>query len=84
LIGDVRGMGLFQGIDLVTDRDSRQPATAQAGHIVERLRDRGVLAGTDGPFHNVVKLRPPLIIADADVDRFVGVLDSVLSEDLPA
>jgi 4-aminobutyrate aminotransferase-like enzyme/Ser/Thr protein kinase RdoA (MazF antagonist) len=84
LIGDVRGMGLFQGIDLVTDRDSRQPATAQAGHIVERLRDRGVLAGTDGPFHNVVKLRPPLVIADADVDRFVGVLDSVLSEDLPA
>lgn len=83
LIGDVRGMGLFLGIDLVTDRGTREPATLQASHIVNRLRARGVLAGTDGPFHNVIKLRPPMIVSVADIELFVGVLDEVLREDLP-
>lgn len=83
LIGDVRGMGLFLGIDLVTDRATRAPATVAANHVVNRLRERGVLAGTDGPFHNVIKLRPPMIIERADIDRFISVLDSVLGEDLP-
>lgn len=83
LIGDVRGMGLFLGIDLVTDRATRAPATVAANHVVNRLREHGVLAGTDGPFHNVIKLRPPLIIGHADIDRFIGVLDRVLREDLP-
>lgn len=83
LIGDVRGMGLFLGIDLVTDRETRAPATVAASHVVNRLRERGVLAGTDGPFHNVIKLRPPMIIERSDIDRFISVLDSVLCEDLP-
>lgn len=83
LIGDVRGMGLFLGVDLVTDRETRAPATAVANHVVNRLRERGVLAGTDGPFHNVIKLRPPMIIERSDIDRFISVLDSVLREDLP-
>ncbi|TAN00532.1 MAG: aminotransferase class III-fold pyridoxal phosphate-dependent enzyme [Rhodanobacteraceae bacterium] len=83
LIGDVRGMGLFLGIDLVTDRGRRTPATVAANHVVNRLREHGVLAGTDGPFHNVIKLRPPLIIERADIDRFISVLDRVLCEDLP-
>lgn len=83
LIGDVRGMGLFLGIDLVTDHTTRAPAAVAANHVVNRLRERGVLAGTDGPFHNVIKLRPPMIIERADIDRFISVLDSVLCEDLP-
>ncbi len=83
LIGDVRGMGLFLGIDLVTDRETRTPATVAAGHVVNRLRERGVLAGTDGPLHNVIKLRPPMIIERSDIDRFISVLDCVLREDLP-
>lgn len=83
LIGDVRGMGLFLGIDLVTDRDTRAPATIAANHVVNRLRERGVLVGTDGPFHNVIKLRPPMIIERTDIDRFISVLDGVLCEDLP-
>lgn len=83
LIGDVRGMGLFLGIDLVTDRETRAPAATAASHVVNRLRERGVLAGTDGPFHNVIKLRPPMIIERSDVDRFISVLDSVLRENLP-
>ena len=58
IIGDVRGSGLFLGVDLVLDRETRAPATKQAHYIVDRLRDCGVLAGTDGPHHNVLKLRP--------------------------
>lgn len=82
LIGDVRGSGLFLGIDLVRNRDTREPATQQASYIVNRLRDRGILTGTDGPYHNVIKLRPPLIFSNADADLFVATLDSVLDEDL--
>jgi 4-aminobutyrate aminotransferase-like enzyme len=81
LIGDVRGSGLFLGVDLVLDRDSRAPATQQADYVVNRLRERGVLAGTDGPGHNVIKLRPPLIFSEADAHLFVEMLDSVLQED---
>ncbi len=78
--GDVRGLGLFLGIDLVTDRETRAPATRQASYVVNRLREEGILAGTDGPHHNVIKLRPPLCFAAADAGRFASMLDSVLRE----
>jgi 4-aminobutyrate aminotransferase-like enzyme/Ser/Thr protein kinase RdoA (MazF antagonist) len=81
LIGDVRGSGLFLGIDLVRDRATREPATEEADYVVNRLRERGILAGTDGPHHNVLKLRPPLIFSEADADLFVETLDAVLAED---
>ena len=81
LIGDVRGSGLFLGLDLVLNRESREPAPAQASYVVNRLRDRGVLTGTDGPHHNVIKLRPPLIFTQADADLFTNALDDVLGED---
>jgi 4-aminobutyrate aminotransferase-like enzyme/Ser/Thr protein kinase RdoA (MazF antagonist) len=81
LIGDVRGSGLFLGIDLVLDRQTREPGPNQASYLVNRLRERGVLAGTDGPHHNVIKLRPPLIFSQADADLFVVTLDAVLAED---
>jgi 4-aminobutyrate aminotransferase-like enzyme/Ser/Thr protein kinase RdoA (MazF antagonist) len=81
LIGDVRGSGLFLGIDLVRDRETREPATRAADYVVNRLRERGILAGTDGPHHNVIKLRPPLIFAESDADLFVKTLDSILQED---
>src|SRR5262249_16946862 len=68
LIGDVRGSGLFLGLDLVRDRATRQAATEEASYVVNRLRDRGILTGTDGPYHNVIKLRPPLIFSEADAD----------------
>jgi len=80
LIGDVRGSGLFLGIDLVTNRDKRTPASAQAHYVVNRLRDLGILAGTDGPHHNVLKLRPPLIFSAADAALFASTLSSVLAE----
>jgi 4-aminobutyrate aminotransferase-like enzyme/Ser/Thr protein kinase RdoA (MazF antagonist) len=81
LIGDVRGAGLFLGVDLVLDRETRAPAPQQASYVVNRLRQRGVLTGTDGPHHNVIKLRPPLIFSQADADLFVATLDSILAED---
>jgi 4-aminobutyrate aminotransferase-like enzyme/Ser/Thr protein kinase RdoA (MazF antagonist) len=80
LIGDVRGSGLFLGIDLVTDRESRAPATRQAGYIVNRLREEGILAGTDGPHHNVIKLRPPLCFTVEDAARFTAALEAILCE----
>jgi 4-aminobutyrate aminotransferase-like enzyme len=81
LIGDVRGAGLFLGLDLVLNRETREPAPRQASYVVNRLRERGILTGTDGPHHNVIKLRPPLIFSEADADLFFTTLDSVLSED---
>jgi 4-aminobutyrate aminotransferase-like enzyme/Ser/Thr protein kinase RdoA (MazF antagonist) len=81
LIGDVRGSGLFLGIDLVLDRETREAAPLQASYVVNRLRDGGILAGTDGPHHNVLKLRPPLVFTQADADLFVKTLDGILHED---
>jgi 4-aminobutyrate aminotransferase-like enzyme/Ser/Thr protein kinase RdoA (MazF antagonist) len=81
VIGDVRGLGLFLGIDLVLDRETREPATLQASYVVNRLRDRGILAGTDGPHHNVIKLRPPLVLREEDGNLFIETLDDVLQED---
>jgi 4-aminobutyrate aminotransferase-like enzyme/Ser/Thr protein kinase RdoA (MazF antagonist) len=81
LIGDVRGSGLFLGVELVRDRASLEPATEEAAYVVNRLRERGVLTGTDGPHHNVLKLRPPLVLAEADADLFLETLDAVLGED---
>lgn len=81
VIGDVRGRGLFLGVDLVLDRETREPGPAQASYIVNRLRECGVLAGTEGPRNNVIKLRPPLIFSEADVDLFMAALEKLLAED---
>jgi 4-aminobutyrate aminotransferase-like enzyme/Ser/Thr protein kinase RdoA (MazF antagonist) len=81
LIGDVRGSGLFLGIDLVLDRETREAAPLQASYVVNRLRDCGILAGTDGPHHNIIKLRPPLVFSEADANLFVSTLDAILQED---
>ena len=81
LVGDVRGSGLFLGLDLVVNRETREPAPQQASYIVNRLRERGILAGTDGPHHNVIKLRPPLMFSQADADLFIATLEPILAED---
>ncbi len=81
LIGDVRGSGLFLGVDLVLDRNTREPAPLQASYVVNRLRECGILTGTDGPHHNVIKLRPPLVFTEKDADLFVRTLGEILQED---
>jgi 4-aminobutyrate aminotransferase-like enzyme len=78
LIGDVRGRGLFVGVELVRDRETLEPATHEAAEIVEALKDRGILLSTDGLLHNVIKIKPPMVFSRADADRIVGELDSVV------
>jgi 4-aminobutyrate aminotransferase-like enzyme/Ser/Thr protein kinase RdoA (MazF antagonist) len=80
LVGDVRGSGLFLGVELVRDRETREPAPTEATFVVNRLRARGVLAGTDGPYHNVIKLRGPMTLSAADADHIVTQLDRALHE----
>jgi 4-aminobutyrate aminotransferase-like enzyme/Ser/Thr protein kinase RdoA (MazF antagonist) len=81
IIGDVRGLGLFNGLEFVTDHHTLEPAAKQADYVVERLRECGILAGTDGPYHNVLKLRGPMVITRNDVDFFLETLDQILFED---
>ncbi len=78
VVGDVRGSGFFIGVELVEDRTTQQPAAAAASRVVDRMRDDGVLIGTDGPFHNVLKIRPPMPFDDHDADRLVAALDAAL------
>jgi 4-aminobutyrate aminotransferase-like enzyme len=79
-IGDVRGMGLFVGFELVDDRAARTPDAALATELVNRAAERGVLLSTDGPDHNVIKIKPPMVFSDADADRLVETVDAVLAE----
>jgi 4-aminobutyrate aminotransferase-like enzyme len=81
IIGDVRGLGLFVGIELVLDREALLPAVAQASYIANRMRERGILLSTDGPFHNVLKIKPPMVFTQADADFLVATLDEILAED---
>jgi 4-aminobutyrate aminotransferase-like enzyme len=79
LIGDVRGQGLFIGVEFVRNRETLEPADSEAAQAVERMKDRGILLSTDGPFHNVIKIKPPLVFSRADADRLLSGLESVLS-----
>ena len=80
IIGQVRGAGLFLGIDLARDPATREPADWEAAYIVERMKARGILLSTEGPGHNVLKLKPPLAFTREDVDLFVEVLADVLGD----
>ena len=78
LIGDVRGRGLVLGVERSVDRDTREPATADAARVKEALKQRGVLSSTDGPDDNVLKIKPPLVITSDDCDHFLEALDGAL------
>jgi len=80
LIGDVRGEGLFLGVELVRDPETLEPAAAEASYVAERLKQLGVLTGTDGPFHNVLKIKPPMVFSRENADRLTKNLDRVLAE----
>ncbi|MBM3785648.1 MAG: aminotransferase class III-fold pyridoxal phosphate-dependent enzyme [Acidobacteria bacterium] len=82
IIGDVRGSGLFLGVEFVKDRQTKEPAAADAARIVNRLREHNILLGTDGPLHNVIKLRGPLPVSADDASRFLEVFDALLHENL--
>ncbi len=79
VIGDVRGRGLFLGFELVRDRTTLEPAVQEASLLVDEMRDRKVLLSTDGPLHNVIKIKPPLVLNEEDIDGTLSKLDFVLS-----
>jgi len=80
LVGDVRGSGLFIGVELVRDRTTLEPAATEATSVVNRMRELGVLTGTDGPHHNVIKIRGPMPLSKSDADCVVATLDRALRE----
>jgi 4-aminobutyrate aminotransferase-like enzyme len=80
IIGDVRGSGLFIGIDLVGGPDSREPATSETSRAVNLLKERGVLIGSTGRYDNVLKIRPPLVFTRQNADLLLEKLEGVLSE----
>ncbi|MEM7281439.1 MAG: aminotransferase class III-fold pyridoxal phosphate-dependent enzyme [Pseudomonadota bacterium] len=80
IIGDVRGCGLFFGVDLVTDRQLKTPAANEAKHLVNRMREKGVLMSKIGEHDNVLKLRPPLPFSKDNADQLMHTLDEVLGE----
>src|SRR5437870_877734 len=80
LIGHVRGLGLFIGVEFVRDRKTLEPADSEASQIVERMKERCVLLSTDGPYHNVIKIKPPLVFSKADADLLISGLDCFVKD----
>lgn len=79
LIGDVRGAGLFLGVELVRDRETLEPATEEAGWIVNHMRQNAVLASTDGPLDNVLKFKPPMVFTRREADLLLDALDAAFN-----
>jgi len=79
-IGDVRGMGLMQGVELVKDRKTKEPAGDLANKVLGRARANGLVIGKGGLYANVLRMSPPLNIPVADIDQAVAILDKSLEE----
>jgi 4-aminobutyrate aminotransferase-like enzyme len=79
IIGDVRGMGLMQAIELVEDRKTKTPASAQTMQLLEATRENGLLVGKGGLYGNVMRVTPPMNIGRSDVDQFIRLLDKSLT-----
>jgi 4-aminobutyrate aminotransferase-like enzyme len=79
LIGDVRGSGMFFAVELVSDRGSKTPATADTRRVVNGMYERGVLLSRIGPHDNILKIRPPMPFSRQNADLLVDTLDAVLA-----
>ncbi|KAL0974005.1 hypothetical protein UPYG_G00214170 [Umbra pygmaea] len=80
IIGDVRGVGLFVGLELVTDKDQRTPATDAAAQVVRRLKEEYICVSTDGPWENVVKFKPPMCFSMEDAQLVSDKIDHILTD----
>ncbi|GHE86962.1 aminotransferase class III-fold pyridoxal phosphate-dependent enzyme [Thalassotalea profundi] len=80
IIGDVRGLGLFIGVELVTDRETKTPATDETGKLVEFAKAHQVLLSTEGRFYNILKIKPPIVFSKRDADIFVNVIEQGLKQ----
>ena len=80
IVGDVRGSGLFLGVELVRDRQTLEPAAEEASYVSNRFRDHGILLGVDGPFHNVIKIRPPMPFSESDAEQLLAAMGGILAE----
>ena len=79
IIGDVRGRGLLLGIELVKDRDTKEPATSESAHVLENCRDMGLLLGKGGLYGQTVRFSPPMCLHEQDADFLLDVLDRAFS-----
>ncbi|XP_015256441.1 PREDICTED: 5-phosphohydroxy-L-lysine phospho-lyase-like [Cyprinodon variegatus] len=80
IIGDVRGVGLFVGLELVTDRQSKTPATKTAAQVVKRLKEEDqICVSTDGPWENILKFKPPMCFSMEDAQLVVQCIDRILT-----
>ena len=78
-IGDVRGMGLMVAVEFVRDRLTKEPAPDLALHVLDEAKRRGLIVGKGGLHANALRLCPPLIVTESDVDAAVGILDEALT-----
>ena len=79
-LGEVRGEGLFLGVDIVCDSDSKKEDPVYASKIKHQLKKQGILVGTDGPKDSVLKIKPPLCITQENADEFLDVLQKILRQ----
>jgi alanine-glyoxylate transaminase/(R)-3-amino-2-methylpropionate-pyruvate transaminase len=79
LIGDVRGMGLMLGVELVRDRQTKEPAATETAELLERCKERGLLLGKGGLYGNTLRIKPPMCLSRDDADFLVDCLDEVLT-----
>ncbi len=80
IIGDVRGMGLMQALELVDDRQTKAPAARTTAELMEAARRNGLLIGKGGTYGNCIRISPPLNVTKSDVDEFARLLDQSLKE----
>ncbi len=79
LIGEVRGMGLMLGVELVRDRQSKEPASTETADVLDLCKERGLLIGKGGLAGNTLRIKPPMCLASDDADFLVDCLDEVLT-----
>lgn len=80
MIGEVRGMGLMLGVELVRDRQTKEPASTETAELLERCKQRGLLIGKGGLYGNVLRIKPPMCITKADAEFMAGCIGDVLGE----